>query len=241
VPPDPRAILALKFDGTEMEEHQCQCGGKNCPRHYLAFTGLLLGGFLVLHLAINTLGLWPDVFQAAVNRNHALGPLLPALEIGLIFLPLTIHAALGLRTLGREKFRYGVAKHHHGSDLRQWLQRVTALIMLAFILFHVVTLHRWFGGRFDPHHAFSSAAQAVWQFWRDMPAGRMSNLWFAQFYLLGLLAAVYHLTNGVATGAEVLGWVRTPAARQRLGRACFIAAPALLLAGMVAWQALAVN
>ena len=73
-----------------MEEHQCQCGGKNCPRHYLAFTGLLLGGFLVLHLAINTLGLWPDVFQAAVNRNHALGPLLPALEIGLIFLPLTI-------------------------------------------------------------------------------------------------------------------------------------------------------
>ena len=74
-----------------------------------------------------------------------------------------------------------------------------------------------------------------------MPAGRMSNLWFAQFYLLGLLAAVYHLTNGVATGAEVLGWVRTPAARQRLGRACFIAAPALLLAGMVAWQALAVK
>ena len=52
---------------------------------------------------------------------------------------------------------------------------------------------------------------------------------------------MYHLTNGMATGAEVLGWVRTPAARQRLGRACLIAAPALLLAGMAAWQALAVN
>jgi succinate dehydrogenase / fumarate reductase cytochrome b subunit len=198
---------------------------------------LLLGGFLVLHLAINTLGLWPDAFQAAVNRNHALGPLLPVLEVGLIFLPLAIHAALGLRTLAREKLRYGVAKHHHGSDLRQWLQRVTAVVMLAFLLLHVVTLHRWFGGRFDPHHAFSSASQAVWQFWRDVPAGRTSNLWFAQFYLLGIVAAVYHLTNGVATGAEVLGIVRTPAAQHRLGRACLIAAPVLLLAGMAAWQA----
>ena len=139
------------------------------------FHRFVAGGFLVLHLAINTLGLWPDTFQAAVNRNHALGPLLPVLEMGLIFLPVTIHAALGLRTLGREKLRYGVAKHHHGSELRQWLQRVTAVILLAFILFHVVTLHRWFGGRFDPHHAFSSASQAVWQFWRDVPAGRWAT------------------------------------------------------------------
>jgi len=224
-----------------MEEHQCQCGGKTCPRHYLAITGFMLGGFLALHLAINTLGRWPDTFQVVVNRTQALGPLLPALEIGLIFLPLTIHAALGLRTLGREKLKYGVEKHYHGGDLRQWLQRVTALILLAFLLFHVVTLHRWFGGRFDPHHAFSSASQAVWQFWQGVPAGRMSNRWFAQFYLLGILAAVYHLTNGVATGAEVLGWVRTPAAQQRLGRACLIAAATLLLAGLVAWQTLAVK
>jgi succinate dehydrogenase / fumarate reductase cytochrome b subunit len=238
-PADPRAILALKFDGAEAS--LCGCGGKTCPRHYLAFTGLLLGGFLVLHLAINLLGLWPETFQAVVNRNHALGRLLPVLEIGLIFLPLTIHAAFGLRTLAREKLRYGVEKHHHGSDLRQWLQRVTALIMLGFILFHVATLHRWFGGRFDPHHAFSSASQAVWQFWQDVPAGRMSNLWFAQFYLLGLLAAVFHLTNGVATGAEVLGIVRTPVARQRIEGVCLVAAPLLLLAGMVAWQALAVK
>jgi len=240
-PPDPRAILALKFDGAQVEEHKCQCGGKICPRHYLAITGFMLGGFLVLHLAINALSLWPDTFQAAVTRNHALGPLLPVLEIGLIFLPLTVHVALGLRTLGREQLKYGVEKHHHGSDLRQWLQRVTALMLVAFILFHVVTLHRWFGGRFDPHHAFSSASQAVWQFWQDVPAGRLGNLWFAQFYLLGLLAAVYHLTNGAATGAEVLGAVRTPEAKQRLGHACLIAAPALLLAGMVAWRALAVK
>ena len=233
---DPRAILALKFGE---QEEKCNCGGHACPRHYLAYTGFLLGGFLLLHLATNALAFWPDKFQAVVGRNHSLGALLPVLEIGLIFVPLTIHVAFGLRTLRREKLKFGVAKHHHGSDLRQWLQRLTALVLLAFILFHVVVMHRWFGGRFDPHDACGSASRAVWQFWRGLPAGNFANLLFAQFYVMGLFAAVYHVANGVATGAEVVGWVRTPAAQNRLWGVCAYAAPALFLTGMAAWYALA--
>jgi hypothetical protein len=112
--------------------------------------------------------------------------------------------------------------------------------MLAFILFHVVTLHRWCGGRFDPNNAFSSASHAIWQFWHGQAAGSFPNLLFAQFYLLGIVAAVYHLTNGVATGAEVLGWVSTPVAQNRLWRICLIVSPTLLLAGLAAWYAFAV-
>src|ERR1035438_9812283 len=161
--PEPRAILAMKFG--EEAEQECNCASSRCPRHYLAITGFILVAFVVLHLTVNMLGLRSARFQAAVNHIHGLSAALPILEIGLIFIPFTIHVALGLRTLRREKLKFGVEKHHHGSDLRQWLQRVTALIMLAFILFHVVTLHRWFGGRFDPQNAFNSASHAIWQFW----------------------------------------------------------------------------
>lgn len=234
-----RAIIAMNL--SEEAEPHCKCGARTCPRHYLALTGYLLGAFFVLHLAANTLGFWPTKFQAVVNRIHSLGVLLPVLEVGLIFLPLSIHVAFGLRMLCLEKLKFGVEKHHHGSDLRYWLQRVTALILLAFILFHVVTLHRWFGRRFDPHNAFSSASHAIWQFWHGLPAGHPGNLLFAQFYLLGIVAAVYHLTNGVTTGAEVLGFVSTPVAQKRLWRACLIAAPVLLLAGLAAWYAFAVR
>jgi len=206
--PDARAILDLKF--AEEAASECGCSGRTCPRHYLAWSGFVLGGFLVLHLAVNLLGLWPARFQAAVDRIHGLGAALPVLEIGLIFIPLTIHVALGLRTLGREKLKFGVEKHHHGSDLRQWLQRVSALILLVFIAFHIGTLHRWFGGRFDPRNAFNSASQAIWQFWHGLPAGNPGNLLFAEFYLLGMVAAVYHLANGIATGAEVLGFTTNP-------------------------------
>jgi succinate dehydrogenase/fumarate reductase cytochrome b subunit len=236
---NPSSIRTIKF--IEEAGHKCSCsGGGRCPRHYLAPTGFLLGGFLILHLVVNALALWPGKFQSAVNRIHSAGALLPVLEISLIAV-LCFHIAVGLRLMHRDKLKFITGEHFHGSPKRQWLQRVTAVILLAFLLFHVAVVHRWLGGRFDPHNAFSSASHAIWQFWRGDPAGSFPNLLFAQFYLLGTVAAVYHLTNGVATGAEVLGIVSTPVAQNRLWRICLIAAPALLLAGLAAWWALAVR
>lgn len=236
---NPRTIRTIKFGGPA--ERQCRCsGGGRCPRHYLAPTGYVLGGFLILHLCVNALALWPGRFQATVNRLHSLGMLLPVLETGLAAV-LTVHIAFGLRLMRRDKLKFIAGDHFHGSPMRQWLQRLTAVILLVFLLFHLAVLHRWFGGRFDPHDAFRSASRAIWQFWQGRPAGSLPNLLFAQFYLLGLLAAIYHVANGLATGAEVLGWTRTATAQDRLWRVSICAAPALLLAGIAAWWALDVR
>lgn len=236
---NPQNLRTISFG--KQADHSCSCsGGGRCPREYLAPTGYLLGGFLILHLLVNSLALWPEKFQSAVNIIHSLGVLLPVLEIALLAV-LSFHIAVGLRLMRRDKLKFITGDHFHGSPMRQWLQRVTAVILLAFILFHVVVMHRWLGGRFDPHDAFSSASHAVWQFWRGEPAGSFPNLLFAQFYLLGIVAAVYHVANGLATGAEVLGLVKTPAAQDRLWRLSICAAPMLLLAGMAAWYALAVK
>jgi succinate dehydrogenase / fumarate reductase cytochrome b subunit len=234
--PDPRSILMMKFGAAA--RHECGCSGGRCPRHYLALTGFALAGFLLLHLIINSLALWPEKFQSAVDRNHSLGAWLPVLEVGLIFIPLVIHVTFGLRTLRREKLKFGVAKHHHGSHLRQWLQRVSAVILFAFILFHVITLHRWLGGRFNPHSAFDSASRAIWQFWRGLPTGHPVNLLVAEFYLLGIVAAAYHVGNGITTGAEVLGLTTTATAQKWLMRACLVLGLVLLLVGLAAWHAL---
>jgi succinate dehydrogenase / fumarate reductase cytochrome b subunit len=203
----------------------------------LAWTGLALGAFLILHLLSNFLALWPKRFQAMAARNHSLGAGLAAVEIALIFAPLAVHAAFGLRTLKRERLRFGVKKHHGGSDVRNWLQRASATVLLAFLLFHVATVHRWFGGCFNPNDAFASVSKAVWGFGSGQPGSSPMDLLIAQFYLVGIVAAVFHLANGVATGAEVLGWAETPARQRVVNRACLIAAPVLLLAGLAAWQA----
>ena len=236
---NPHTIRTIQFG--EAAGHSCSCsGGGRCPRHYLAPTGYVLAGFLILHLVVNVLALRPGIFQSAVSLIHSLGVLLPALEISLAAV-LFVHVLFGLRLMRRDKLKFITGGHYHGSPMRQWLQRVTAVIMLAFVLFHVVVLHRGLGGRFDPQHAFSSASHAIWQFWTGLPVGHPVNLLFAFFYLLGISAAVYHVGNGVATGAEVLGWVKTPTAQKRLESICLIAAPVLLFAGWIAWYAFAVR
>jgi succinate dehydrogenase / fumarate reductase cytochrome b subunit len=168
---------------------------------------------------------------------HGLGPVLPALELGLVLAPLSLHVAFGLRTLGREKLKFAVEKHHHGSDVRYWLQRVTAVILLLFLVFHLATMHRWLGGRFDPHNAFASASQAVWRFWPRLAAAHPANFLTAELYLLGIAAAVYHLANGVATGADILGLAPTMQQRRRLWHFCIISGAALGAIGMAAWYA----
>ena len=252
----PHELSTVDFAASK-KAHGCACGHV-CPRRYVAVTGFILGAFLVLHLVVNALGWWPSRFDAAMGRIHRLGAALPVLEIGLVFIPLAVHVALGLRTLRREKLGLRVKKHHHGSDLRYWLQRVTAVILLVFIVFHVATMHRWglhqvfrlthwpvleryaAGGLFDPSHPFVSAREGFGNFW-SAAAGNPANLLLAQFHLLAIAAAVYHLANGVATGAEVLNLVTTPAAQRRLWHVCLVTAFALMLTGLFAWYVLAIK
>ena len=248
----PRDLLSLDFS-TPITEGGCGCGGHACPRHYVAITGFILGAFLLLHLTVSALGLWPARFQTVVNLIRGLGAALPVLEIGLV-LALAMHVTLGLRTLGREKLTMGVKKHHHGSDTRDWLQRVTAVILLVFMAFHLATMPRWglhfvyqithwpalghysAAGLFEPQRAFASVSEAVSLFWGGR-ASNPANLLIAEFYLLGIASAVYHLANGVATGAQVLGFVTGSAQKESLWRCCRVAGVVLAAIGMMAWYA----
>jgi len=238
---------------TATTEDACACGRHACPRRYLAVTGFILGAFLLLHLTVNALAFWPARFQTAVNTIHGLGATLPNLEVGLA-LALAIHVALGLRALFREKLNLGVQKHHCGSDVRYWLQRLTAVILLVFLSFHLATMHRWgfhlvyrmthwpaveryaAGGLFEPRRAIASISEAQWRFWDEHP-GNPANLLIVELYLLGIAAAVYHCANGVATGAEVLEYVTTTRRKETLWRVCMGAGFVLAAIGMAGWYA----
>jgi succinate dehydrogenase/fumarate reductase cytochrome b subunit len=110
-------------------------------------------------------------------------------------------------------------------------------VLLLFITFHVGTLHRWFGGRFDSQDAFSSTSAAIRLFWTTQGAGSMANRLIAWFYLLGITAAVYHLANGVSTSADVWDLTPTPACKRRFWSLCIVAGLGLAVTGLVAWYA----
>jgi succinate dehydrogenase/fumarate reductase cytochrome b subunit len=230
-------------------------GADDIERQWLAITGLVFGVFLLLHLTVNAFGLWPALYQFTAGLSHGLGAALPSLEIGLVLAPLAIHVALGLRVLRRDKLALAVEHPHRGSEMRYWLQRVTAVILLVFLSFHLATMHRWglhlvyqmtrwpavgryaAGGLFVAQRAFASVSEAQWQFWSDHTANP-ANLLVGELYLLGIAAAVYHLANGVATGAEVLGLV-TARRKDSLWRVCIAGGFVLAAIGMAGWYAFA--
>lgn len=205
-------------------------------RRLHSLAGLLpIGAFLFFHLGTNaTVALngptGQDVFQVQVDRIHALGPLVYPLEILFIFLPLAFHAGLGVKMWLQGQPNPG--HYPFWGNIRYTLQRVTGVIALLFILVHLWQMH-WLGGilpggsNFDPHRATGTAAGVL-----------QSRFWIAPFYLVGTLAAAFHLSNGVWTGLITWGVTVGRGAQRKSGYACAALGIMLAVFGLASIRAL---
>ncbi len=182
-------------------------------RRLHSLSGIIpIGVFLTVHLSINsTIMHGGEAFQTAVDGLHLLDRVgaLTAVEVVFIFVPILFHAVLGVQIWLSGQMN--VASHTYGGNIRYTLQRITGLVAIVFIVFHLWHVH-WLGsycggGAFDPHDAAATAAAAL------QPA------FLRCVYGIGMLAAVFHLANGIwtflitwgitigATGQRKVGWV----------------------------------
>ena len=165
-----------------------------------------VGAFLFVHLLTNASVLGgAAAFQSRVDLIHSLGPLLPAVEWMFIFLPMLFHASMGFVIIATGVPNVG--SYSYMGNVRYTLQRATAMIAFAFILWHITQLH-WMGaplggGQFDPHHAASSAAVAL------------KPVAITLLYAIGILGTVYHFANGLWSMGVTWGLWTSPAAMQR--------------------------
>jgi succinate dehydrogenase / fumarate reductase cytochrome b subunit len=172
-----------------------------------SLAGLIpVGAFLVVHLLTNASVLaGPGTFQSRVDLIHSLGPLLVPIEWAFIFLPMLFHAAVGFVIIANGMPNVG--SYSYVGNVRYTLQRATGMIAFAFILWHVLQLH-WLGapvggGKFDPHHASSSAAVAL------------QPTIVTILYAIGILSTVFHFSNGLWTLGITWGLWTSPAAMRR--------------------------
>lgn len=156
--------------------------------HYLvrrlhSLSGIIpVGLFLLYHLFINSF-----VFQGPEAYNTVVGalqkiPFLLYLEILLIGIPIAFHALYGLWVTYVTKTN--MFQYVYFRNWMFYLQRVTAIITLLFIGWHVWVLRiaRIFTG--------TEITFNVVHNWLTDP------LFFA-FYVIGYLAAIYHFSNGI--------------------------------------------
>jgi len=188
-------------------------------RRLHSLLGLIpIGAFLVIHLATNATILdGPAQFQERVNQIHSVGPSqLLFLEWAFIFLPIIFHGLVGLLIVTRGM--RNVTSYPYGGNIRYILQRSTGVIAFVFIFWHVFHMRGWLqfawweshisrplgGANFVAANAPATAAAAI----------QASPVIFA-VYAIGVLACVYHLSNGLWTMGITWGvWISPKAQRK---------------------------
>lgn len=153
-------------------------------KYLMALTGLLLGGFLLLHAAGNsTIFLGRGVFLAYAAHLHALGFAVAVAEVLLLALFLT-HAALGLVLFFENRrartSRYAVCGSAGGSTWGSATMPYTGILILAFLLLHLINF------RFIDQGA--SIADSV--------AGVLAHPLYSGLYGIGLGALALHVSHG---------------------------------------------
>jgi succinate dehydrogenase / fumarate reductase cytochrome b subunit len=204
-------------------------------RRLHSLTGILFGLYIIVHLLVNAtlvegvrVSGEPTIFQQQVDKIHSL-PFLPVIEWTFIYLPILYHTVYGVWIIvsGQPNVdRYGYAKN--------WAyvgQRISAIILTLFILFHILAMKGLFGSSltFDP----TKATQTV--------VNHLHAAWWIGYvvYPLGILAATYHLANGFWTAAITWGLTISARAQQRWGLVCigiflltFVSATTALVAAL---------
>lgn len=196
-------------------------------RRLHSLTGIIFGGYLIVHLIVNASLVQGfakrDIFQTQVDKIHSL-PFLLGVEWVFIFLPILYHALYGLWITFTAKWNIG--RYPYEKNWFYVLQRISALILIAFILFHILAMKGLLGKglAFDPEHATSSIAMHI------------NSSWAVAYlvYPIGILASAYHTSNGLWTAAITWGLTTSSQSQRRWGWVCGCVCLLLLACGTLA-------
>jgi succinate dehydrogenase / fumarate reductase cytochrome b subunit len=158
----------------------------------MAVSGLLLGGFMLVHLAENLL-----LFKGEAAYNGWVdmllsNPVTPLLELGLLFLFLA-HIITGAWVRVEDFLNapsgYEARKWQGGRTIGSATMLYTAAAVLAYLAYHMLTF------RFTDHSM--GFYQMVTYAFRD-PV-------FVAFYVAGSAALALHLSHGMQSAFQTLG------------------------------------
>ena len=176
-------------------------------RRLHSLVGLLaLGGFLMEHILTNASALGgPE----ALNSKLAMMELIPkpiflGLEVGAVAIPFLFHAIYGIYICLQAKnnpTNYGY--------LNNWnfaFQRWTAWFLIPFLIWHVGYLRFYLKGIQGVHINYQLIQSYI-----------TSNPIVFVLYLIGMLAAIFHFTNGITTFLMTWGVLKGPRAQKVSG------------------------
>jgi|YelNatPaOPRAMG01_1025707.scaffolds.fasta_scaffold04708_5 succinate dehydrogenase / fumarate reductase cytochrome b subunit len=200
-------------------------------RHWLlrrihSLSGIIpIGGFLFFHLFENSYVLRGGAVWWKETEFTRTLPLEIVIEAVVLWIPILYHAIYGLVITATSE--PNVAAYPYPRNLQYTLQRITGALALLFILFHVLTTRAWFymtgiETNYARMHAF------------------MMNPVILTVYIVGVLACIYHLCNGIFTFCITWGLTVGPRSQAMVNKACmalFVILAIVSVATLLAFRA----
>jgi succinate dehydrogenase / fumarate reductase, cytochrome b subunit len=208
-------------------------------RRLHSLTGVLFGGFLMFHLTVNATLIegardvgQVTVFQGLVNYIHSIPFMVIASILG-IFLPIIFHTLYGFYIIYTGLWNVGSYGY-----TRNWLyifQRVTAVVLVFFIVFHTVSFKGMLGDWLPETLKF----KAVDNLANASVVAHLNFAWwvYGVVYPLGIVAAAFHTANGFYAAAVTWGLTISSSSQKRWGLFCAALGLGLLALGMTALMA----
>src|SRR5690625_3863069 len=154
-----------------------------------------IGLFVVQHLIVNHFVVYgEESFNKAANFMGSL-PFVLFLETFVIYLPILFHAILGVYIVFVA--RNNVKRYGYFRNWMFFLQRVTGIITLIFIVWHV-----W--------ETRVQVALGTVELNYSLMEGILTNPFMFWFYVIGVLSTVFHLANGIWSFCVSWGIAQSP-------------------------------
>ena len=175
-------------------------------RRIHSLTGVVpVGLFLVYHLYLQLyLHYGAEIYNNEVNSFYD-SPLATWALVIVVYIPLLFHSLLGVLLVFENKVQ---TSYTYFSHLLYWLQRISGIGVLLFIIAHVwnAKLGPWIAGTWGTHFEHLSSG------FNDPETGMLTKT----VYLLGVFGAVFHFANGLNTFCMTWGIALTPTSQKRV-------------------------
>lgn len=165
-------------------------------RRLHSLSGLLpIGLFFLEHIYSNAISLQgPKAYNEMVAKLMDI-PYLPVIEIAVIGIPILFHIILGIVIYLTSK--NNVLQYSHAANWRYFFQRITGVIGVFYIGFHVweTRIHAALSGQHVSYERMQQILSTPWIFW---------------FYLVGAISLTFHFCNGLWTMGITWGLTVSP-------------------------------
>lgn len=177
-------------------------------KFWVSLTGLFLLVFLAVHLTANIMLVFDnsgELFNKVVHfmgTNPVIRIMEPVLALGLI-VHIFLVSILTLKNQSARSQNYKMQKLGHASSWASRNMYILGIVIFIFLVIHIINY--WYKFKFTELPSVTYDGETIEDAYR-LVTGLFSIWWYDVIYIIGFLALAYHISHGLWSSFQTIGW-----------------------------------